>query len=93
MQAYYNEWKFKHPYPEDFKKSIEQTSGQNLDELFFLLNKKGELKCYSGDKNCQIANYFKKTVYFGIENFTGLCSCLHIFALMSPVSASVMYFL
>jgi hypothetical protein len=66
MQAYYNEWKFKHPYPEDFKKSIEQTSGQNLNELFSLLNKKGEIEyrkvellgLHNSEK--EIKNAFKK---------------------------------
>lgn len=43
MQAYYQQWKFKHPYPEDFKKVIEEASGKNVDSLFQLLNTKGEI--------------------------------------------------
>jgi hypothetical protein len=34
MRAYYKEWSFRHPYPEDFKQSIEKSSGQNIDELY-----------------------------------------------------------
>ncbi len=34
MQQYYKDWQFKHPYPADFKKSIEQTTGQNIDSLY-----------------------------------------------------------
>lgn len=34
MQNYFDEWHFKHPLPEDFKKSIEKSSGKNLDWLF-----------------------------------------------------------
>lgn len=34
MQQYYQSWKFKHPYPNDFKQSIENTTGQNLTPLF-----------------------------------------------------------
>lgn len=34
MRAYYAEWEFKHPQPEDMKRSIEKTSGKNLDWLF-----------------------------------------------------------
>lgn len=34
MQAYYEEWKFKHPYPEDFKKHVKSFTGQDLDWLF-----------------------------------------------------------
>ncbi len=44
LHAYYNRWKFKHPYPEDFKKVAEDVSGKNLDSIFSLLNKKGNLE-------------------------------------------------
>ena len=43
MREYYRRWQFKHPYPEDLKKTMEQVSGRNLDAAFSLLNKKGEL--------------------------------------------------
>ena len=44
MHEYYNRWKFKHPYPEDFKLLAEEISGKNLDKTFALLNKKGSLQ-------------------------------------------------
>lgn len=44
MQAYYENWKFKHPSPADFKNSLEQSSGRNLDASFALLQQKGELE-------------------------------------------------
>ena len=34
MQVYYQQWKFKHPQPNDFRKSLEATLGQPLDWLF-----------------------------------------------------------
>lgn len=34
MHAYFEEWKFKHPQPEDMKATLERTSGKNLDWLF-----------------------------------------------------------
>ena len=43
MRAYYNEWSFKHPYPEDFKESIERNSGQRIDSLYQLLFTTGPL--------------------------------------------------
>jgi Peptidase family M1 domain len=43
MKEYYNRWQFKHPQPEDFKNSIEESTGKNLDSAFALLNKKGIL--------------------------------------------------
>ena len=44
MKTYYDRWKFKHPYPEDFKAVVEEVSGKNLDALFALLDKKGAMK-------------------------------------------------
>ncbi|MGB8194646.1 MAG: M1 family metallopeptidase [Chitinophagaceae bacterium] len=44
MHAYFDEWKFKHPYPEDLKASLEKALGANLDLLFQVHNKKGSLQ-------------------------------------------------
>jgi len=41
MQTYFSNWKFRHPYPEDLKSSLEQATHEPLDKLFDLLNKKG----------------------------------------------------
>ncbi len=58
MQAYYNQWKFKHPYPDDFKKSMEETSGQNLDTEFALLNQKGDLQNNAIKKSTKLVSFF-----------------------------------
>jgi hypothetical protein len=34
MQSYFNQWKFCHPYPEDFRNSIIQSSGVDLNWFF-----------------------------------------------------------
>jgi hypothetical protein len=34
MQAYFDEWKFKHPSPSDLQASIENSTGENLDWFF-----------------------------------------------------------
>ena len=34
MKNYYNQWKFKHPKPVDFKKVMEKASGMELDWYF-----------------------------------------------------------
>ncbi|GAA4349229.1 hypothetical protein GCM10023185_05790 [Hymenobacter saemangeumensis] len=34
MQAYYQEWKFKHPYPEDMQVAFERSTGQKLGWFF-----------------------------------------------------------
>ncbi len=43
MQAYYEKWKFKHPQPADFKATIKEVSGKNLEAIFSLLDKKGNI--------------------------------------------------
>jgi len=44
LHEYYNRWKFKHPYPKDFKKVVEQVSKKNVDTIFSLLSKKGSIE-------------------------------------------------
>ena len=43
MKAYFKEWKFKHPYPEDMKASFEKELKADLTAYFNLLKKKGGL--------------------------------------------------
>lgn len=43
MQAYFKEWQFRHPYPEDLRASFEKTLAQDLEKFFSLLHKKGSL--------------------------------------------------
>ena len=58
MQEYYRRWQFKHPYPEDFKKVIDEVSGKNSDAVFSLLNKKGALEKTKAKKNIRFAAFF-----------------------------------
>ncbi len=44
LHEYYNVWKFKHPYPEDFKKVVEKVSNKNVDSIFLLLLQKGKIE-------------------------------------------------
>jgi len=43
MHHYYSAWKFKHPRPEDFKASLESSSGHNLNRLFSELHNTGPI--------------------------------------------------
>jgi hypothetical protein len=43
MKDYFQKWKFKHPQPEDFKRSLEESLGKNLDAEFSFLGQKGIL--------------------------------------------------
>ena len=44
MRNYFNQWKFKHPTPEDFKSLVEQNTPIYLKKHFELLNDKGFIK-------------------------------------------------
>ena len=43
MKDYYRQWKFKHPYPEDFKTIVKQHAAFDTDSIFRLLHTKGSL--------------------------------------------------
>lgn len=58
MQEYYKRWQFKHPYPEDFKKVVDEVSGKNTDAIFALLNKKGDLKKTNVKKDIRFTSFF-----------------------------------
>ena len=58
MHQYYERFKFKHPYPEDLKKALEDISGKNLDAEFLLLNKKGPLPADKLKKDIKIKSFF-----------------------------------
>ena len=57
LHEYYNRWKFKHPYPEDFKNIVTKISRQNVDSLFSLLNTKGNLEPPK-KKELKVASFF-----------------------------------
>ncbi|MNL41390.1 hypothetical protein D3C87_1637950 [compost metagenome] len=44
FQLYFKQWKGKHPQPEDFKASLEQSLGINLTKYFELLKKEGKFE-------------------------------------------------
>ncbi len=41
MREYFAAWKFRHPYPEDLKAALENSTQVGLDQYFELLNKEG----------------------------------------------------
>lgn len=43
LKQYFRDWKFRHPYPEDLKSSLEKGSNQKLGTLFELVHKEGNL--------------------------------------------------
>ena len=44
IHEYYKQWKFRHPAPGDLQKVFEEVTGQSLDNIFELLNKRGNFK-------------------------------------------------
>lgn len=57
MQAYFNQWKFKHPSLADFKQTIKDESGRNVDSLFALLFTKGYLQVPQ-KKSLKVTSFF-----------------------------------
>jgi hypothetical protein len=43
MHSYFEQWKFKHPQPEDFKAIFQSSAGNKTEEIFSLLKTKGVL--------------------------------------------------
>jgi len=58
VREYYRQWKFKHPYPNDFKKIVEKVSGKNVDNEFALLAKKEALPNTSLARITKLASFF-----------------------------------
>lgn len=61
MQLYYQRWKFQHPYPADFRKSIEDGSKRNVEAVFNILNRTGKI-----DSN--IKKTIKPAILFNLNN-------------------------
>ncbi|MGV3528416.1 MAG: M1 family metallopeptidase [Flavisolibacter sp.] len=67
MHRYFDEWKFKHPQPEDFKRTASAFLGDETDRYFSLLKQKGILlgnefegfRILSPLKKNSLANYIK----------------------------------
>jgi hypothetical protein len=58
MQQFFQRWQFKHPYPADFKKVVEEVSGKNVDAAFELLNVKGNLPEKHLKKDTKLKAFF-----------------------------------
>ena len=63
MQQYFQQWKFKHPQPADLKKSLEESSGVQLDSQFSLLYRKGPLVAPARKQ-------LKPSLFFGTNTHT-----------------------
>ncbi|MEO6404258.1 MAG: M1 family metallopeptidase [Ferruginibacter sp.] len=57
MHSYYEQWKFRHPYPEDFKNLADSFSGKNLDHVFNLQHTKGSIEP-AAKKDIRIQSFF-----------------------------------
>ena len=58
MKEYYKRWQFRHPYPEDFKKVVEDITGKKADADFGLLQKKGSLNYHAAKKDIRFTALF-----------------------------------
>lgn len=80
MQGYYQKWKFRHPYPEDFYAMLKE-SGTRAADMYHLINKKGMLS-QPGKRTFRLApfiapnpdlkyNYLFIAPLFGFNNYDG----------------------
>lgn len=58
MQQYYQQWKFKHPYPADFKLAIEKASNKNIDQRFQQLHSNNSLDTVAVKKKTKLVGLF-----------------------------------
>jgi len=72
MREYYLRWQFRHPYPEDFRKVMEDVSGRSLTDEFALLDKKGPLVPFNTHKKIKpsILVNLNHTDQFSYINFS-----------------------
>jgi hypothetical protein len=83
MQQYYKQWQGKHPYPVNFKKSIETSTGKNIDSIyqflfttsksFYPAPQKKQLKpaFIFSSKNTDKYNYISALPMVGINHYDG----------------------
>ncbi|MDQ2718386.1 MAG: M1 family metallopeptidase [Bacteroidota bacterium] len=57
LHEYYNQWKFKHPQPEDFEDVVKNVSKKNVKTIFSLITKKEDLGTPQ-KKDFKVASFF-----------------------------------
>lgn len=82
MRQYYRDWAFKHPYPEDFRATVEKYSGQNIESLYQQLfttgplstpqKKKYKLAAFAGLTPASKYNYISVLPTVGGNMYDGL---------------------
>jgi hypothetical protein len=58
MQAYYRQWQFKHPYPQDFEQSFRVADGKAVQSFFDSLQQKGGVTPFARHKKIKPAFLF-----------------------------------
>lgn len=97
LHVYYEQWRFKHPSPNDFKLLAEATAGRSLDDAFALLHAKGPLAAplkrtikitgFANLHDTHKNNYISIAPAFGINNYDKLSLGLLIHNYNIPANA------
>lgn len=93
MQKFYEDWKFKHPQPEDFRKNFETVTHQNLDWLFdqsLKTTQHLDYKITSARDTMHIANSVYQKI--GIKNKGGIRAPYSISALKDDKVAATLWY-
>jgi hypothetical protein len=68
MRVYYEQWKYKHPYPQDFQQLLQSCAGTDLRPYFEALDQKGPVKKYTGRKKLRPALIYNSKDYERIDH-------------------------
>lgn len=63
MKAYYEQWKFRHPYPEDFQKVLETETGKDLSAFFAALETKEAKPVFEKNRKLKVTGLFSAHDY------------------------------
>ncbi len=71
MKAYFTAWKNRHPYPEDFKRIMEEKTGNDLSAFFDAASKKETRPVFEKIRSIKLVPFFslgdyKKNMYIGL---------------------------
>lgn len=63
MKQYYEQWKFRHPYPEDFRKVLESATGKDLGNFFAAIDGKETMPVFNKHRKPALTAFFSAKDY------------------------------
>lgn len=63
MKKYYEAWKFRHPYPEDFRQIMESSTGKDLSAFFTAIETTATKPVFDKDRKLALTGFFSMKDY------------------------------